>query len=423
MGCGAAFWPSAGMTNCGLLNIDNITFIPQAWVLLRRHGRSGKRPETPPRRRKRFHAADSWVINWAPEACVSVPRDRCMAGRATGVAMGRIGIGKNALLGGSAVMLVLSASSGALAQNCTQLASPIGNLDPFVGFAVSAATSIAGSIGNVNTAFLTQQGSAFVANPAATAPGQQAGGVWVRGVGGEVEIKTTSTANAAFNVAPPGDIFSVSGNVTCTSRERDTFGGVQVGSDIARLDLAGWNVNVGTTAGYLESRSRELNGGGTRTNFEVPFIGAYVVVTRGGFFADLTVRGEFYNMELNNPAINFFNQPFSAHGVSVSASAGYNMPFGAWFIEPSAGFIWSRTKVDPFSAVGLPGGLDFSGTVTVNDIDSEIGRATIRVGTSFTAGNLFLQPFVSASVFHEFADNVTANFQTCANCVFLVFPN
>ncbi|MFL5066581.1 MAG: hypothetical protein ACJ8ED_18220, partial [Xanthobacteraceae bacterium] len=99
-----------------------------------------------------------------------------MAGRATGVAMGRIGIRKNALLGGSALMLVLSASSGALAQNCTQLASPIGNLDPFVGFAVSAATSIAGSIGNVNTAFLTQQGSAFVANPAATAPGQQAGG-------------------------------------------------------------------------------------------------------------------------------------------------------------------------------------------------------------------------------------------------------
>jgi outer membrane autotransporter protein len=33
-----------------------------------------------------------------------------------------------------------------------------------------------------------------------------------------------------------------------------------------------------------------------------------------------------------------------------------------------------------------------------------------RVGTSFNAGNLALQPFVSASVWHEFAGNVTTSF-------------
>src|SRR5262245_19488029 len=337
-------------------------------------------------------------------------------------------IRKSALLGGSALMVVLSGSSGALAQNCTNFITPIGNLSPFVAGAVSAATSVAASIANVNTAFLTQQGSAFVANPGGAAPGQQGGGVWVRGVGGEVDIKTTSVTTGNFTV-PAVPAVNTTGTVTCASKEHETFGGVQVGSDVAKLNLAGWNINLGTTAGYLGSTAKERNGIPplSETQFQVPFAGVYLVATYGSFFADVMFRGEVYNMELDSPAINFFNQPFRAHGASVSASAGYNFQFGnGWFVEPSVGFTWSRTKVDAFSAVGLPGGLDFSGTVKIDDIDSEIGRATIRVGTSFTAGDTFLQPFVSASVFHEFAGDVTSTYQTCTNCVFFrnaVFPD
>jgi hypothetical protein len=33
----------------------------------------------------------------------------------------------------------------------------------------------------------------------------------------------------------------------------------------------------------------------------VPFWGAYFVATKGRFFADLMVRQEFYNINLNNP--------------------------------------------------------------------------------------------------------------------------
>jgi len=157
-------------------------------------------------------------------------------------------IRKSALLGGSALMVVLSGSSGALAQNCTNFITPIGNLGPFVAGAVSAATSVAASIANVNTAFLTQQGSAFVANPGGAAPGQQGGGVWVRGVGGEVDIKTTSVTTGNFTV-PAVPAVNTTGTVTCASKEHETFGGVQVGSDVAKLNLAGWKINLGTTAG------------------------------------------------------------------------------------------------------------------------------------------------------------------------------
>ena len=55
-----------------------------------------------------------------------------------------------------------------------------------------------------------------------------------------------------------------------------------------------------TTAGYLSSRTTDNAGFGNE--FEVPFWGAYFVATKGRFFADLMVRQEFYNINLNNPA-------------------------------------------------------------------------------------------------------------------------
>jgi len=337
--------------------------------------------------------------------------------------MNTIRIRKSALLGSSALVVALMTSSGAFAQACNDFNTSIGNLSAFGGFAAAASSSITSSVANINTAFLTQQGSAFVANPGGAAPDTQGGGVWARGVAGEVNVKSASTSSVTF--AAPGAGVLENGTVNCASKGHQEFGGVQVGADIARLNWFGWNVNFGSTAGVLESRNKErLSTPGIaslpRTNFEVPFAGTYVVVTRGGFFADLTVRAEFYNIELDNPGANFFNQPFTARGVSVLASTGYQFQLqNNWFIEPSAGFIWSRTKVDSFSAIGLTPGQEFSGTIGVNDIDSQLGRASIRVGTSFQAGNVALQPFVSASVFHEFAGDVQSTFQTCPGCVFL----
>ena len=68
------------------------------------------------------------------------------------------------------------------------------------------------------------------------------------------------------------------------------------------------------------------------------------------------VRQEFYNINLNNPAFAFTNQPVGAHGYSISGSMGYNFDLGqGWFIEPSAGFIYSKTTVDSFTAPGVAG--------------------------------------------------------------------
>ena len=113
------------------------------------------------------------------------------------------------LLGSAAVLAGIAASTGAMAQSCVtdnpQLRpgfQEIGNL------AAATASSVAGSIGSLNTVLLTQQTSAFVTAPSGVAPGTQGGGVWVRGLGGEAEVNSTSTTFASQNsgLGPSGQL-------------------------------------------------------------------------------------------------------------------------------------------------------------------------------------------------------------------------
>lgn len=320
------------------------------------------------------------------------------------------------VVAGAAALVLGFASGEATAQvaapttpNCTSnTVGPIVNLNTLAAPSSAVASSLAGAIGNINTIFLTQQGSAFVSAPPNAAPNQPGGGAWARAVGGEANLKSTSSSTGTFTVpVNPGQNSTATTN--CNNNQANNFYGVQVGQDVARLNWNGWNVHVGATAGYVSSDSKDnLAGFGTRV--EVPFAGGYVVATRDRFFADVMVRQEFYNMRLNDPALGFFNQPTSARGISVAASAGYNFALANnWFIEPSGGFIWSKTRVDNFTSGGTanPG---IAGINSVDDISSTIGRLSLRGGTTISSGNMIWQPFASVSVFHEFADPVTSRY-------------
>jgi opacity protein-like surface antigen len=314
-----------------------------------------------------------------------------------------------------AFAMACSASSAAMAQNCTttQTGTPISNQVDLAVPAGAAAAAVSGAIGNVNTAFLTQQGSAFVSAPGNPAPDQPGGGVWVRGVGGQVDLKSVSTSNSTNS--QNGAVFNNT-TTNCNNTQHQNFAGVQVGADIARLNWNGWNVHLGTTAGYLGSKSTDNNG--FSNTFEVPFFGTYLVATKGRFFADVMVRREYYNLNLSNLGFNYFNQPVAARGYSISASTGYNFDLGqGWFIEPSAGFIYSNTSVDSFINPGTVA-LAIPGTVSTNDVISEIGRASLRIGKTIETPNVIWQPFASASVFHEFAGSVISNYVSTPNGAF-----
>jgi opacity protein-like surface antigen len=320
---------------------------------------------------------------------------------------------KSRVLAGFAFAMAVSASSGAFAQCVGTVSGPgaptFGAQFNAIASAGGAASgSFAGALGNLSTAFLTQQGSAFVSAPNDPKPDQPGGGVWAREVGGEVTNKFTSNAGGNINAGVNNATLGTTSNSNCAGSVHETFSGTQVGQDISRLNWGGWNVHVGTTAGYLQSHATD-NAGGV-TDFQVPFLGTYLVATHGRFFADLMVREEFYSANLTQQSVGLFGQQIGARGTSVAGSAGYNFALANnWFIEPSAGFIWSRTNVDSFN---VSGGLIGGGVITTystDPIQSEIGRLSLRVGTTVTSGNIIWQPFGSVSVFHEFAGNVTSS--------------
>jgi outer membrane autotransporter protein len=333
-----------------------------------------------------------------------------------------------AFLGATAVALA-AAIAPAQAQNCTGSATrtfsdgtvTTFNFGPTFSIGATAASSLIASINGANAAFLTQS-TAFVSAPPDPKPDSQGGGVWTRGVGGELEFKNTAT------IAPTG--LNGSNTIGCDVRFREDFSGVQFGQDVARLNAMGWNLHLGTTAGYIETHGSPVGGnplgGSFDTTTRSPYVGTYAVATNGGFFVDGLFRYNLFETTLNSPTLNVFNQSLSARGYSFASSAGYryDVPNANWFYEPSFGIVWSNVSVDPLNLAGpvIPGGFgNIPGTVAFSNLDSVIGRAGLRVGTTTQYGNLLYQPFFAVSVWHEFGNDATAKFSTCPGCAFPPF--
>jgi opacity protein-like surface antigen len=323
----------------------------------------------------------------------------------------------------------LAGSSGAWAQctdnfnffaNINGQPTPVATLLPLgTGSSLSALTS---TINTVNTAFLTST-SAFVSAPGGAKPDQQGGGVWGRAIAGTIDTNTDSTAKLSGTVVDPGQ-------QNCHTTTRQDYWGYQVGHDISVLNGGGTGANwhFGVTAGFLSAKTKDTTPGGAffqpgagqtvttppgtfSENSDVPFVGLYTAYTKGNLALDSQVRWDFYQNSLTDPANGLSGQRLDARGVSVTANAAYTVPLhNNWFVEPSIGGVWSRVQIDPLNVAGLvSGGQQFArGTVTIDDIDSFLGRASVSVGTSFAHSGVTWQPFFTASVFHEFSGDVTA---------------
>jgi outer membrane autotransporter protein len=328
-----------------------------------------------------------------------------------------------------ALVLMLFSASAAQAQ-CTSFgftAPP-----PFPQATVAAVAGVSASVGSLvssissaNTAFLSQSAT-FVGNPAKPQPDQEGGGVWVRGVGGHIISHTTSTAES-ISIGGP-----IPGRIACNTRTVEDFAGVQIGTDLARLNVNGWNLHAGSTMGYLGSKTQDATPPGLnppasfRDNLQIPFVGVYVAASKGGFFVDGQVRGNFFQNQVSDSNHGMFDQNFNARGVSLTGNVSYNHSLGNnWFIEPSAGIIWSRTQVD---SVNVPGTIVVgSGVVppwvlSIDNIQSTLGRLSVRVGTSVASGSVVVQPFASVSVLREFAGHVTSRLTSDFAAIGLPLP-
>jgi opacity protein-like surface antigen len=346
----------------------------------------------------------------------------------------RLSARKSAILGGAALAIGAFGSTGAWAQ-CTDNfnyaafivgkgITPVQNLVPLgTGSSLSALTS---TINTVNTAFLTQT-TAFVSAPGNPQPDQQGGGAWGRIIAGTVDTNTSSTGTLDTSRMAPAQP-AATGAQNCNTTTRQDYWGYQVGHDISILNGAGTGANWhwGVTAGYLEAKTKDITSAGSYVNpffgtlttpagslsenSQIPFVGIYTAFTKGGFFLDGQARWDFYQNSLSDPNNGLAGQRLDARGFALTGNVGYNLPLhSGWFIEPSGGIVWSRVQVDPLNVPGVfnAGGNFAAGSVTVEDIDSVLGRASLRVGTNFTSRGIAWQPFFTASVFHEFSGDVT----------------
>jgi len=296
----------------------------------------------------------------------------------------------------------------------------------------ASAGALVSSIYSANTAFLNQS-NAFIGSPDNPQPDRQGGGVWARGVGGHLSAGTTATAgNISFGGPLPG-------NITCNTRTLEDFAGVQLGADIARLNVNGWNLHAGSTIGYLGSKAQDATSAtpglnpapSFRDSLQIPFVGVYGAASYRGFLVDGQVRGNFFQNEVSDDDHGLSGQNFDARGISLSGNVAYNQKLSNyWFVEPSAGIVWSRTHVDPLNVPGtgvcgtsLAPGCVPPRVLTVNDIESTLGRLSVRVGTTVTSGSVVWQPFASASVIREFQGGATSSLSSDSAAVGSSFPN
>jgi Autotransporter beta-domain len=295
-----------------------------------------------------------------------------------------------------------------------------------VGASINAIIS---TMNTVNTAFLSPS-SSFVSARGDAQPGQLGGGVWARTVVGTVESKATTTSTIGAGITGTG---------TCGGVLREDYYGYQLGSDLINMNIGGGggNFHFGITGGYINSSTQDqtkegkydradLNpiatyhltspAGSLTADAEVPFVGVYAAYTLGNLFIDGQVRQDFYLLSVTDPLNGLSNQSQNGRGISAGANMGYKIPLPSnWFIEPSAGIMWSRVQIDPIPAPGTgnflknPDGSNVNkGDLRIDDIESILGRASLRIGATIPTGTLVWQPFVSGSVVHEFAGDVTA---------------
>jgi opacity protein-like surface antigen len=306
----------------------------------------------------------------------------------------------------SAVALMTGAPSAAYAQ-C------FGSLN--------ASTSV---IGTINTAFLPG-GSAFLSSAPNSAPDQQSGGAWTRSVVGKVDPQANTNLSTVFVVPTPNGPTPLPFSQSCRASSKQDYVGFEAGHDIAVLNTNNSDWHFGVLAGYVgvkvESATQSVSGPTQNGDFVAPSAGLYTAFSKGRFSADVQAR--LYDLQAESLGQRLDSQGYSFAG---NMSYSFDLP-GNWTLEPSVGGIFSRTSVNHFDvasvagAIGLPvatlPGLGatslaaVSGTLQVNDIESALGRASVKLGTSvpLAGGQVVAYPFLTASVFHEFEGNVTAS--------------
>jgi hypothetical protein len=338
-----------------------------------------------------------------------------VAGSSTGTTIVNFNnIGGNGVLFATPIPVITSGTGGALSATAVNLpasngivgyslqqVSP-GNFSvvatPCVQCITAPLTSILAAVASLDASF-HQPASALVASAQGVDPNKWTGGVWSRVSGGQNQVQSTGS-----------DVFA--GVTSTTALQTQTiFRGIQAGIDTGALNIAGsgWNGHFGITGGEVTATAaaqqvQQTTFFPSTIDFKVPFLGLYGVVTNGTFFADFTVRHDFYSLDVTSPVAGLNKTAVGGHSNSASASLGYHTAFGSFVVEPSIGLSYTQSEFDNIVVNG-------NSLLQFDQVKSLLGRASLRLADTLKPmDRLVLQPFVVGTVWHEFAGDSTGRY-------------
>ena len=246
------------------------------------------------------------------------------------------------------------------------------------GLAATALNHASAMLTAMDTAFFGNPGD-FLRAPADPAPNLMSAAVWSRGGGADMTLDASSTAGSApaFNAAQ------------FNTRIAGFQNGIEEG--LFNIENSGLSLHVGLTGGEVFGSTSDANLQGATGKTTAPFLGGYAALTGNGLYSVFQARYTQLDMTINEPALGVVNQTQRAQGMTYSGEAGYHVAvMDEFYIEPSAALYLSRLEVGN-EATNV-------GALTFGQLQDELGRLSLRVGTVFSTAQVTFSPYVLGSL-------------------------
>jgi hypothetical protein len=186
-------------------------------------------------------------------------------------------------------------------------------------------------------------------------------------------------------------------NANDIGRTQDTYG-VHAGFDGTWQNtwLPGDFIVAGLVTNWTSTRIN-LTGSPASLRLEGPGVGLYSMYINGAFSADLVGKFDFLSLEEDLAGLGLANGAIGVTNAGLSGNIQYKNKFGASFIEPTAGFSFTRTMFGDNAALM---GLQDGSTLRL--------QAGARFGTAFNANGISFEPTLAVLAYSNvIADGTT----------------
>jgi Autotransporter beta-domain len=186
-------------------------------------------------------------------------------------------------------------------------------------------------------------------------------------------------------------------NANDVGRTQDTYG-VHAGFDGTWQNtwLPGDFVVAGLVTNWTSTRIN-LTGSPASLRLEGPGVGLYSMYINGPFSADLVGKFDFLSLDEDLAGLGLANGAIGVTNAGLSGNIQYKNKFGASFVEPTAGFSFTRTMFGDNAALM---GLQDGSTLRL--------QAGARFGTAFNANGISFEPTLAVLAYSNvIADGTT----------------